>query len=200
MSGIPPGARSGDHLGSRSGGRDEGARRPDAMPLWAGPRVVRAGARIPCNRTIASSPQARIVLAELRLYPEGWLIEVEAEAHTVGESPGDLIARCTAEPLDGPADSLLRFGVRFRDSGEAATTDYVLTPASEPEPPVLLTLGGPGYHIDGMNIRSEENLWLWPAPPAETFDFTVEWPAFGIPLTTTTIDGGRFRDSATGSQ
>ena len=32
-------------------------------------------------------------------------------------------------------------------------------------------------------------LWLWPLPPAEGFEFAVEWPFGGIGLTITELDG-----------
>jgi hypothetical protein len=32
-------------------------------------------------------------------------------------------------------------------------------------------------------------LWLWPLPPAEAFEFAVEWPLGGIELTITELDG-----------
>jgi hypothetical protein len=32
-------------------------------------------------------------------------------------------------------------------------------------------------------------LWLWPLPPAEAFEFAVEWPFGGIDLTIVELDG-----------
>ena len=32
-------------------------------------------------------------------------------------------------------------------------------------------------------------LWLWPLPPAEAFEFALEWPFGGIDLTIVELDG-----------
>jgi hypothetical protein len=32
-------------------------------------------------------------------------------------------------------------------------------------------------------------LWLWPLPPAESFELAVEWPLGGIDLTFVELDG-----------
>jgi hypothetical protein len=39
-------------------------------------------------------------------------------------------------------------------------------------------------------------LWLWPLPPAETFELAVEWPLGGIELTITELDGAAITAAA----
>jgi hypothetical protein len=39
-------------------------------------------------------------------------------------------------------------------------------------------------------------LWLWPLPPAEPFEFAVEWPRGGIDLTLTDLDGAAISAAA----
>ena len=54
----------------------------------------------------------------------------------------------------------------------------------------------------GAGIRGGElafnhiNLWLWPLPPADPFEFAVEWPFGGIDLTITELDGAAISAAA----
>ena len=64
-------------------------------------------------------------------------------------------------------------------------------PSSDDPPagPLLCWVPGSG----GMHGResgfSNFGLWLWPLPPAEPFEFAVEWPFGGIDLTFAELDG-----------
>jgi hypothetical protein len=42
-------------------------------------------------------------------------------------------------------------------------------------------------------------LWLWPLPPAEAFEFAVEWPSGGIELTIAELDGAAIEAAASRS-
>ena len=48
-----------------------------------------------------------------------------------------------------------------------------------------------GFHAFG--------LWLWPLPPAEAFEFAVEWPIGGIDLTIAQFDGAAIAAAASRS-
>jgi hypothetical protein len=88
---------------------------------------------------------------------------------------------------------LLRLGVRYADGRKATTIEQWLrrTQACDDPPTGPLLSWQPGS--SGMHGRelgfSEFGLWLWPLPPAETFEFAVEWPFGGIGLTTIELDG-----------
>jgi hypothetical protein len=43
---------------------------------------------------------------------------------------------------------------------------------------------------------SDFGLWLWPLPPAENFEFAVEWPLGGIGLTVVELDGAAIVSAA----
>jgi hypothetical protein len=60
------------------------------------------------------------------------------------------------------------------------------------EPPAgpLLSLSPGSSGMHGREVGfSGFGLWLWPLPPAEAFEFAVEWPFGGIDLTITELDG-----------
>ena len=90
-------------------------------------------------------------------------------------------------------DKLLRLGVRYADGTKATTIEQHRrrTPASADPPAGPLLSWSPGS--SGMHGRelgfSGFGLWLWPLPPAETFEFAVEWPFGGIELTIAELDG-----------
>jgi hypothetical protein len=48
------------------------------------------------------------------------------------------------------------------------------------------TRGRDGTGLIGFNGFG---LWLWPLPPAEAFEFAVEWPVADIELTIAELDG-----------
>lgn len=48
---------------------------------------------------------------------------------------------------------------------------------SEPDPPVLHSLGG---HASSMDWRFYQEWWVWPTPPPGQIRFLCEWPQEGI--------------------
>ena len=50
-----------------------------------------------------------------------------------------------------------------------------------------------------MSSLRRFGLWLWPSPPAEAFEFAVEWPLGGIELTIAELDGAAVAAAATRS-
>jgi len=66
-------------------------------------------------------------------------------------------------------------------------------------PPPLET----GAVNSGMHGRelgfSGFGLWLWPLPPAETFEFAAEWPFGGIELSIIELDGSAITAAASRS-
>ena len=98
----------------------------------------------------------------------------------------------------------LRIGVQFAD-GRRATN---LIPEWErpwnrdgrtpPEP--SLTEHGRGGSSGDRYLTQGRSLWLWPLPPPEPFDLVIEWPAFKIPVTRTSIDGAAIVAAAQGTE
>ncbi|MFD8494268.1 hypothetical protein [Amycolatopsis sp. NPDC059657] len=137
----------------------------------------------PVGTVVARSEHATISVVELRTYADGCVIEVEASASTGTSDPGEVL-RSGMSPTPGDGETaappaVLRFSVRLADGSVATTLDHPLVPASEPARPYFAALGGPGFGIDGNQLRTRQALWLWPAP-ADRFDLVVEWPLFDI--------------------
>ena len=86
----------------------------------------------------------------------------------------------------------LRFGVRFPDGSKATDMRPWWSHDEEPTPPVLVQSGGGG----GGGRNYSEGWWLWPLPPDGSFEFAIEWPAAGIPLTFKEVQARPFREAA----
>ena len=98
---------------------------------------------------------------------------------------------------------LLRLGVRYAGGRKATTIESRLRRArSSDDPPTGPVLswqpGSSGMHGREVGF-SGFGLWLWPLPPAEVFEFAVEWPFGGIGLTITELDGAAIATAATQS-
>ena len=95
----------------------------------------------------------------------------------------------------------LRFGIQFADGGRAVPprtwrADMMTVP---PEAPALTVNGGGG---GGGPTRNEttQQLWLWPLPPAQSFELVLEWRDRGIGETRVTLDGAALAAAASGVQ
>jgi len=58
--------------------------------------------------------------------------------------------------------------------------------------------GNSGMHGRELGF-SGFGLWLWPLPPAETFEFAAEWPFGGIELSIIELDGSAVTAAASRS-
>jgi hypothetical protein len=45
-------------------------------------------------------------------------------------------------------------------------------------------------------VDMQQLLWLWPLPPAQTFDLVFQWPVAGIAMTRVPIDGAAVVEAA----
>ncbi|HET7388162.1 MAG TPA: hypothetical protein VFJ19_16025 [Nocardioidaceae bacterium] len=90
------------------------------------------------------------------------------------------------------SDRILRCGVQFADGSKATNVEHPGWNGPEPSapsPPVFTESGG---GLDGGStneVHIDRGFWLWPLPPAEPFTLVVEWPAAGVSLTKTEVDG-----------
>jgi hypothetical protein len=96
-------------------------------------------------------------------------------------------------------------GVRYSDGRKATTVEsqVVRRKRSDDGTPTgpLLSLwpGGSGMHGRPEVAFRRFALWLWPLPPAEAFEFAVEWPSGGIELTIAELDGAAIEAAASRS-
>ncbi|WP_440101746.1 hypothetical protein [Streptosporangium sp. H16] len=183
--------------------------RPE-LPPWSAPPSVETGAVLAVERVVARSPNVVVLLPTIRVFSTGCMLEVE-----VVSRQGDLSAQDwwylhmggspfaqAAGPRGGaqPPDSLLRLGVRFADGAKATTVEQLrnrMSPFGEPPAGPTLAWSPVGSGMRGGEFGfSDFGLWLWPLPPAETFEFAVEWPLGGIELTIVELDGAAIVSAA----
>ena len=111
-----------------------------------------------------------------------WGLEPDSGFHFRGHGP-----RAEEE-----AARRLRLGVRFPDGSKATNLAVWWNQDEPPSPPVIIQSGGGG----GGGRYWSEGWWLWPLPPEGSFEFALEWPAAGIPLTFTEVEARPFREAA----
>ncbi|MER5645592.1 hypothetical protein [Streptosporangium sp. NPDC002524] len=180
--------------------------RPEPPP-WSAPPSSEIGAVLAVDRVVARGTNVVVLLPTIRVFSTGFLLEVEVVSRQGELSAEDWrYVQMAATPFDqaagrgGPRDSLLRMGVRFADGTKATTLDRMpsgrRSSGDQPAGPLL------SWSPTGAGVRGNEfafshfGLWLWPLPPAEDFEFAVEWPLGGIELSSTELDGAAIVSAA----
>ncbi len=172
------------------------------MPPWEGPPAQETGAVLAVNQTVARSANVVVQLPAIRVFSTGCVLDVEVFARQAGLSDddwwqlhGSAFGGHRLRGGEALPRRLLRLGVRYPDGHKATTIESRSSRRRQrcDEPPAgpLLALWP---HSSGTRGRGEIHtnnlgLWLWPLPPAETFEFAVEWPSGGIELTIAELDG-----------
>jgi hypothetical protein len=170
-------------------------------PPWSGPPPEETGAVLAVERTVARSANAVVRVPTIRAFPSGCMLDVEVVSRqgTLSEDDWwDLHSSVyghfhRSRPGAALPAKLLRMGVRYGDGTKATTIGQHRrrAPGSDEPPAGPLLCWVPGN--SGMHGRelgfSGLGLWLWPLPPAEPFEFAVEWPFGGIDLTFAEFDG-----------
>jgi hypothetical protein len=177
-------------------------RLPESPP-WSGPPARETGAMLAVDQTVARSANVVVRLPTIRAFSPGCMLDVEVVSRQAGLSDDDwwqlhLLALGSFRRLRGgealPA-KLLRLGVRYADGRKATTIESRAPRRKQPsdQPPAgpLLSLRPAGSGTrGGAEVHSSRfGLWLWPLPPAEAFEFAVEWPFGGIEFTIAGLDG-----------
>ncbi|GAA1684969.1 hypothetical protein GCM10009733_097150 [Nonomuraea maheshkhaliensis] len=190
----PPPAREDDSPAPRPG-----------LPVWYAPPADQAGRVTLLGVVLARTPNAVITLSAITAFSTGCLLNVEVATRRHTLSADDYQAlQMSLFPIMVPGltsgrplpEALLRFGVRFADGTKATTVGqrFERSRFTQEAPPGPCLFWLPG----GMSMRSgDENaasvvpvgLWLWPLPPKEHFELAVEWPAGGVELGFTSLDG-----------
>jgi len=170
-------------------------------PLWSGPPPLETGAVLAVEQTVARSPNVVLRLPTIRAFRTGCMLDVEVVSRQGELSEDDWwdlhsSAHIRSHELRGGAPlprKLLRLGVRYADGRKATTIEQRprRTQAHDDPPAGPLLSYRPGN--SGMHGRelgfSGFGLWLWPLPPAEAFEFAVEWPFGGVGLSIIELDG-----------
>jgi hypothetical protein len=170
-------------------------------PPWSRPPPEETGAVLAVERTVARSANVAVRVPTIRAFRTGCMFDVEVVSRqgTLSEDDWwDLRSAAyghfhRSRPGAALPAKLLRMGVRYADGAKATTIgQYRHWAPGADDPPAGPLLGwAPGS--GGMHGRelgfSHFGLWLWPLPPAEPFEFAVEWPFGGIDLTFAEFDG-----------
>ncbi|MEV4178001.1 hypothetical protein [Nonomuraea sp. NPDC049709] len=176
------------------------------LPDWFAPPGDEMGVAVATGLTLARGPNVVVALPLIRAYRNGCVLDVEVVLRQRSLSADDfwnlhvsLYPTAAIRTLGGGGlpDRLLRFGVRYAD-GTTVTTigenaplpDRPAGPRLQWQPSGMMLRGGADL---GANTLG---LWLWPLPPAEPFEFAVEWPVGGIELSITRLDGAAIGSAA----
>jgi hypothetical protein len=187
-----------------------GFRLPD-RPLWSGPPPLETGAILPVEQTVARGPNVVLRLATIRVFSTGCMLGVETVSRQGELSEDDWwdlhsAGHIRSHQLRGGAPlprKLLRLGVRYADGRTATTIQQQPRRTQAPDDPPAGPLlsyrpGNSGMHGRELGF-SGFGLWLWPLPPAETFEFAAEWPFGGIELSIIELDGSAITAAASRS-
>lgn len=160
-------------------------------PAWARPETVLPGLAA-FSQILARTDEVVVALSGVRAYPNGF--EFTTSVHVREPLRGreafghhGFLRRFAGDDL--PAD-FLRLGLRFADG--TILTNLGTEPTDEFDTgPRLLPEGGHG----GMQ-EFQQRYWVWPLPPVGRFAVVCEWPARGIPETTTELPSSLILDAA----
>lgn len=169
------------------------------MPPWMQSPEWLLPAIVPDRRVLVREGPVAIVLSHIDAYPMG----IGLVLRVVGRRPEGMSREewwtIHEALMDGPygpmggssADQPLRFGLQYADgtkvtdSGDYGPDHDHLSPPGGP----LIVHDEGGGSGGGRTVIMDHSLWVWPLPPAESFDLVFEWRAMGIELTRVSIDG-----------
>jgi hypothetical protein len=183
-------------------------RRGPDVPPWDAPPVLEVGSVVAVERIVARSANVVVVVPTIRVFETGCLFNVEVVGRQDTLSPDEWWdLGMSAHPIhevrpgaDRLPDRLLRFGVRYANGARATTLGLARPPATDPPTGPVLSWqpsgSGGGRHGGEFYMFHHMGLWLWPLPPAERFEFAVEWPFGGIDLTLVEFDGAAIVSAA----
>jgi hypothetical protein len=180
---------------------------PPELPSWKAAPALEAGAVLATELTVARSANVVVNVPSIRVHSSGCLFDVEVVFRQGAMSDPDwwdlvmsrrfgFLQAYGGAPLP---DKLMRLGVRYADGTKATTLDQGRSRpqgSAEPAGPLLSWQPRSSGSHSGQLHFSGFGLWLWPLPPAETFEFAAEWPFGGIGLSIVELDGAAIAAAA----
>jgi hypothetical protein len=163
---------------------------------WQRPPSDVLGQPVPIQQFVARTDQAVVALRDVIAFPEGcsFSLHMVIRRDSLDEPAWHALLGSHAEtdPFVTPFGDDLKFGVRFPDGLRATTYEHAFRdwahPTDRPEPPTLIEAGGTSAGGD-QSYQTHRRLWLWPLPPAESFEFVIEWRSMGIDQTSIQLNG-----------
>jgi hypothetical protein len=153
------------------------------------------GGVVPVELVIARSDEAAVVASRVSAYPDGFeltlvsFLSSSVKPRRRRNLHHPMMWHDTGEPGEPLPDELLRFGLQWPDGGRATNLDgwgRSWPDATEPAHG-LESRGG-----SGSGHEYAEEFWAWPLPADGSLGLLVEWPAFGIGETRSTIEASLF--------
>lgn len=151
-------------------------------PRWTGPPDDVLPAVVPLEQLVYHASGVMVALHSAEVYMDGCVLHVKVTARRADETEpqwNDLKWELSHERLA----QFGRFSVEYSD-GTVASSDE--------EPPLAPVLKGVGSKWESRGsdwLRAHRQLWLWPLPPRETFQFVVHEPVSGVSAARVSVDG-----------
>ncbi len=186
--------------------------RPERVepPPWVQPPRDVIAVLVPDRRTLVKTDRLTILLTHIDAFPTGASLRLRIMARWSPDMSEDEWAQLWDKIFEGrpgrSSDDLaefLRIGVLFADGRKATNLEHVDHPPTwtgrAPQAPSLVE-HGTGSSGGDRFFAQGRHLWLWPLPPPEPFDLVIEWPAFDLPVTRTSMDGASIVAAARGAE
>ena len=164
-------------------------------PAWDRPSEGTLPVVVPVNEIVHRSDRVVAQLDHLRVYPNGFTINVFALTNPHLDE--ERLSMLAARGLD-PGHRWPRIGVRFADgrtAGREATfhgghLGVAKDDRGIPTEPIL-TMAGGGGGSGGWHF----SVWVFPLPPAGPLEVYVAFPAMDAPESKAVLDGGLVRSA-----
>lgn len=158
---------------------------------------------VPLELVVARSDDAAVVASRIAAYPDGFELTLDSFLHRSAQARRRrrrrpvLLSPHELAPGGPVPDEFLKFGITWPDGGRATNLDWFgrLWSGADPDAPLpthVLEVGGGG----GSEFDFTQHYWCRPLPTEGTLTIVVEWPAFGIPETSATVDAAVLVEAA----
>ena len=176
---------------------------PDNLPAWMAPPWAAVPQTVAFTAEIGRSESTVIFLDSGRAYPGGVTLRLSVRViergrvarHRLFNLLDRSLGRGQREERFDPTG--LRWGLRFSDGSTVTTLDespwHGDVTDADVRGPVLDGVGRPSVYKDEWT----QDFWVWPTPPAPSFDIAVQWTARNIGETITTIDACELEAAST---
>lgn len=169
------------------------------MPAWLGAPPGTLPGVVALERVLARTGAVAVCVTRIAAYPTGFEVDLVTMTSFDGAHIDPLLFeghRARRGASEEVAPEFLRFGVQFADGSKATNMGRRFHPgAGSPPGPVMIGGGG-----GGGSGSWRQTQWIWPLPPPGALTLVCEWPAAGIPLTSSELDARLILDAAERAQ
>lgn len=170
------------------------ARRQRFRPAWMKPDLTLPMA-VPTTFVVARTDDLAIGIHSICAYPAGFEFTVSTlslvergHLHATG-SLEHMVRGGQLRELPG---EFMRLGIVFSDGRNATNLGSSGPPSTAGSSDPMLQAGGGG----GGRRRQDYAYYVWPLPPEGPLRFVCEWPAYGIPESSVSVEAGPILEAA----